>query len=72
MNPDQESLILAYDALLETRDLESKKKYDSLLAKTLLAHPGLSRESLHAAIIFAHRKWLQGERSDGTPLPPSA
>ena len=66
MNPELEALVLALDAVLQSRGGEDAKRqeavYESRLDDALARRPGLSREKLMQAVDFAHAKWLRAQR----------
>jgi hypothetical protein len=72
MNPTLEALILAYDALLETRDQARLREYEALLDESLARNPNLSRESLNQAVLVAYRKWARSQKNKPSSLPPTA
>ena len=75
MNPEQEALVLALEAVIQARDGEEADRleaiYQSRLDDVLARKPGLSRESLVAAIDLAHRLWLSAQKKTSS-MPPTA
>jgi hypothetical protein len=54
MNRELEALILAYEAVSESRDKEAERRnqnFEALLDKVLEGQPGLSRDTLRLVII---------------------
>ena len=74
MNPELEALILALDAVSNSRgdDLPSLKAiYESRLDDVLSRFPGMDRARLEASIQKAHQRWVNAQKKH-TGLPPSA
>jgi hypothetical protein len=75
MNAQLQALILALDAVIEAgaggeaRRLE--EAYQSRLAEVLERYPGLSRQSLEAAVYVAYRRWARSQEKPPT-LPGTA
>ena len=76
MNPELEALVIAFDAVLQSRAGEDAKRlealYQSRLDEVLSRHPGLTRDSLRRAVDFAYRKWLATQQKKFPSLPPQA
>lgn len=75
MNPELESLILAYEAVSASRDQEAERNlevFESRLDEVLLRCPGVSRDDLRKSVIKAHRKWALKQEKKPSAIPPKA
>jgi DNA-binding FadR family transcriptional regulator len=75
MNRELEQLILAYEAVSASRDLEAERNmqaFESLLDAVMERHPGLAREVLRKAVIRAHRNWALKQENKPPVIPPKA
>ncbi|MBI2947947.1 MAG: hypothetical protein HYY23_09885 [Verrucomicrobia bacterium] len=75
MNPDLEAALKALDALMEARTrAEAQQRraiYDSKLEDVLEKNPGLSKTSLHSALVKRYSVWVK-KGSKPSSLPPKA
>jgi len=74
VNPALERLILAWDACLQARGLETerlRKVYERLLQEQLPNHPGLTRDRLHQAVRHAYGLWARKQKHPPS-IPASA
>lgn len=73
MNRALEALILAYEAMSESRGIAAVPRleaFESLLDEVLSNHPGLSRDTLRKIVIVAHRKWALQQENKPPYIPP--
>ena len=75
MNQDLEKLILAYEVLSISRDIEAARalnEFEILLDEILNKNPGISRELLRNSIIKSHRDWARKQNQKPPTIPPRA
>ena len=75
MNRELEELILAYEALSQSRDREEeecRQAFESLLNNVLERQPGLDRQTLRKSILRAHRQWTVKQANQPPTMPPKA
>jgi hypothetical protein len=73
MNRELEELILAYETVSASRDVEAAQaiqNFDDLVEEKLKHHPGVSRELFRKSIIKAHRQWALKQENKPAALPP--
>jgi hypothetical protein len=75
MNRELETLILAYEKVSASRDIEAAQalqNFEELIDETLNHHPGISRDIFRKSIIKAHRQWALKQESKPPAIPPKA
>ena len=75
MNRELESLILAYEMVSASKDIEAGEAlvaFESLLDRVMDRQPNLSRDNLRKSVIKAHRKWALKQDSKPPAIPPKA
>jgi len=75
MNKDLERLILAYEAVSASRDLEALQalqNFETQLDEVMTRNPGVQREMLRKSIIKAHRRWALKQDNKPPAIPPKA
>lgn len=75
MNKELETLILAYEAVSASRDLEAEQalqNFEAQLDEVLRRNPGVSREILRKSVIKKHRLWALKQANRPPTIPPKA
>jgi hypothetical protein len=75
MNRELELLILAYETVSSSRDIEAEQamqNFEELIDEALNHHPGISRDIFRKSIIKAHRKWALKQENKPPAIPPKA
>jgi ribosomal 50S subunit-associated protein YjgA (DUF615 family) len=75
MNKELEALILSYEHVSASRDIDAEhalQGFDALLDELMNQHPGLSRDLLRKSIIKAHRQWALKQENKPPAIPPKA
>ncbi|MGO8766835.1 MAG: hypothetical protein ACLQSR_17090 [Limisphaerales bacterium] len=75
MNEELEALILAYEAVSASRDVEAEQTlqiFEAKLDEAMNRHPGISRDVLRKSIIKAHRQWALKPENKPPAIPPRA
>jgi hypothetical protein len=75
MNKELEALILAYEAVSASRDMEAERAlqvFEARLDEVMNRNPGVSRDILRKSIIKAHRQWALKQEKKPPAIPPKA
>lgn len=75
MNQELERLILAYEKVSASRDIEAAQamqKFEHLIDEALSERPGIEREVFRKSIIKAHRNWALKQENKPPAIPPMA
>jgi len=73
MNKELEQLVLEYEAVSASRDMEAEqalKKFEAHIDIVSSQHPNIPRENLRKSVIKAHRKWALKQDTRPTSIPP--
>jgi hypothetical protein len=75
MNRELETLILAYEKVSASRDIEAAQamqNFEELIDEALNHHPEISRDILRKSVIRAHRQWALTQEKKPPAIPPKA